>query len=283
MRMCIESVSQVLEEKDAHISFPVGMILGPETNQYTRKHLTKTSRDYPRIVPAFSWDFLVILFMCLPFCPRKGQHINKFDPHPFPGQSGEVVYVCWAFVPRSYTQNTINPRTQTTKLQQERADSGSFLFLLWTRNCLVPLFLIISPSFPFVSHCFLLFWCKRWGLGQEIDFPVSSRTTCIFRPETNHNRVRAPIFLARFSGGFGACHSYCLHSLPKNTRILLWTILLKFWPAFRNLWKDNNDNFRIFELEHTFPSFGAGGIHFSLELGKYWQVWPLCKLETGLG
>ena len=31
--------------------------------------------------------------MCFPFSPRKTQHINKFDPHLFPGQSREVVYV----------------------------------------------------------------------------------------------------------------------------------------------------------------------------------------------
>ena len=37
--------------------------------------------------------------MCFPFCPGKRQHINKFDPHPFPGQSREVVYVYWLFSP----------------------------------------------------------------------------------------------------------------------------------------------------------------------------------------
>ena len=35
--------------------------------------------------------------MCFPFCPGKRQHINKFDPHPFPGQSREVVCVYWFF------------------------------------------------------------------------------------------------------------------------------------------------------------------------------------------
>ena len=60
-----------------------------------------------RIVPGLSrdcrfisWDFLGNLFMCFPFPPRKRQHINKVDPHPLPGQSREVVYVYWFFLPR---------------------------------------------------------------------------------------------------------------------------------------------------------------------------------------
>ena len=38
--------------------------------------------------------------MCFPFSPRKRQHINKFEPHPFPGQSRKIVYVYWFFLPR---------------------------------------------------------------------------------------------------------------------------------------------------------------------------------------
>ena len=66
--------------------------LGPAENTQT-----KCSRDCPGIVLGLSRDclgiFLRMLFMCFPFRPRKGQNINKFDPHPFPGQSREVVYV----------------------------------------------------------------------------------------------------------------------------------------------------------------------------------------------
>ena len=54
---------------------------------------TGLSGDYPGTVSAFSWDFLLILFMCFLFSPREGQHINKFEPHPFLGQSRKVVYV----------------------------------------------------------------------------------------------------------------------------------------------------------------------------------------------
>ena len=40
------------------------------------------------------------------FRPRKGQHVNKFDPHPFLGQSQEVVYVYSFFRPpnKCFTQ-----------------------------------------------------------------------------------------------------------------------------------------------------------------------------------
>ena len=57
------------------------------------------SRDCPGTLPAFSLDFLGILFMCFPFSPGKRETHKQFDPHPFPGQSHEVVYVYWFFSP----------------------------------------------------------------------------------------------------------------------------------------------------------------------------------------
>ena len=33
--------------------------------------------------------------MCFPFSPGKGETHKQFDPHPFLGQSREVVYVYW--------------------------------------------------------------------------------------------------------------------------------------------------------------------------------------------
>ena len=38
--------------------------------------------------------------MCFPFSPRRRETHKQFDPHPFPGQSREVVYVYWFFAPR---------------------------------------------------------------------------------------------------------------------------------------------------------------------------------------
>ena len=61
------------------------------------------SRDCPGTLPAFSWDFLGILFMCFPFSWGKRETHKQFDPHPFPGQSREVVYVYWFFLPRKIT------------------------------------------------------------------------------------------------------------------------------------------------------------------------------------
>ena len=40
----------------------------------------------------------VFKVMCFPFPPRKGQHMNKFEPHPFRGQSREVVDAYWLAV-----------------------------------------------------------------------------------------------------------------------------------------------------------------------------------------
>ena len=37
--------------------------------------------------------------MCFPFSPEKWETHKQFDPHPFPGQSREVVYVYWFFSP----------------------------------------------------------------------------------------------------------------------------------------------------------------------------------------
>ena len=70
---------------------------------WTRKHINKIftglSRDYPGTVPAFSWDFLGILFMCFPFPPGKGETHKQLEPHPFPGQSHKGVYVHWLLSP----------------------------------------------------------------------------------------------------------------------------------------------------------------------------------------
>ena len=60
------------------------------------------SRDCPGTIPAFSSDFLGILFMCFPFSPGKRETHKQFDPHPFPGQSREVVYVYWFFCPPKF-------------------------------------------------------------------------------------------------------------------------------------------------------------------------------------
>ena len=37
--------------------------------------------------------------MCFPFSPGKRETHKQFDPHPFPGQSREIVYVYWFFCP----------------------------------------------------------------------------------------------------------------------------------------------------------------------------------------
>ena len=70
--------------------------LGPEKktmNTKTHKH----SFHGPGILLRFPANFVYDL-MCFPFSPRKKQHINKFDPHPCPGQSPKkVVDVYWFF------------------------------------------------------------------------------------------------------------------------------------------------------------------------------------------
>ena len=67
-------------------------------------------QNFPGIVPGlsrdcpgFSWDFLGILFMCFHFSPGKRETHKQFDPHPFPGQSREFVYVYCFFCPPKCT------------------------------------------------------------------------------------------------------------------------------------------------------------------------------------
>ena len=70
--------------------------LGPEIktiNKKTHQH------NFAGTVPSFSRDFLGMLFMCFPFSSKKTQHINKFDPHPFPGQARMFMFI--DFLPRT--------------------------------------------------------------------------------------------------------------------------------------------------------------------------------------
>ena len=46
-----------------------------------------------KIVPAIFGDFLAVAYVIQYFPPRTRQHLNNFDPHPFPGRSRKVVYV----------------------------------------------------------------------------------------------------------------------------------------------------------------------------------------------
>ena len=77
------------------------IVLGPEkpTNKkHINRHFTGTIPDCPGTVPAFwgeiSWEFCLCVSL---FVHNKGQHTNKFDPHPFPGQSREVVLYLFAW------------------------------------------------------------------------------------------------------------------------------------------------------------------------------------------
>ena len=57
------------------------------------------SRDCPGILPAFSWDFLGILFMCFPFsCGERETH-KQFDPPPFPDNPAKLFIFIGFFSP----------------------------------------------------------------------------------------------------------------------------------------------------------------------------------------
>ena len=72
---------------------------------------TKFSRDCPSIIPGLSRDspglllrFPGNLVYVFPFFfPGRRETHKQFDPHPFPGQSREVVYVYWFFAPQRKT------------------------------------------------------------------------------------------------------------------------------------------------------------------------------------
>ena len=51
------------------------------------------SRDCPALFLRFPGNFVYVF----PFFPVKRGNTKQFDPHPFPGQSREVVYVYWFF------------------------------------------------------------------------------------------------------------------------------------------------------------------------------------------
>ena len=73
--------------------------------KHINKILTGLSRDYPGTVPGLSRPFPEISWefcLCVSLSPgEKGETQKQFDPHPFPGQSREVVYVYWFFLPRT--------------------------------------------------------------------------------------------------------------------------------------------------------------------------------------
>ena len=77
------------------------LLLGPETpvnkgtpiKQHFHGIVPGFSRTCPGVLPKFPENF-VYSFL---FSPKV--HINKCDPHSFPGQSPEVVHVYWFFRP----------------------------------------------------------------------------------------------------------------------------------------------------------------------------------------
>ena len=87
---------------------------GPER---INKKTHKQKLDYPGTVPAFSYDFLGILFM-VPFLLGKREHINKIDPHPFSGQSRKVVYVNWFHSPPGPKSNGWSRGSSEINLQR---------------------------------------------------------------------------------------------------------------------------------------------------------------------
>ena len=50
--------------------------------------------------------------MCFPFSSGKGETHKQFDPHPFPGQSREVVHVYWFFSPPSVSYVFVDDGTR---------------------------------------------------------------------------------------------------------------------------------------------------------------------------
>ena len=52
-----------------------------------------------QLAQAVSWHFLWTSFTCFLFHPTSSRHMDNFDPHPFPGQSQEIVYVSWFCCP----------------------------------------------------------------------------------------------------------------------------------------------------------------------------------------
>ena len=73
----------------------VSAVSGPEKPINKQAHKQSLHRTVPGLsqdCPGIFLRFPGICFLCFRFRPRKGQHVNRFDPHPFPGQSQEVVF-----------------------------------------------------------------------------------------------------------------------------------------------------------------------------------------------
>ena len=145
------------------------------------------SRDSPSIFLRFPGNVVDVL----PFPWEKTQHINKFDPHPFPGQSRKVAYVYWFFSPDQwgfwgvsslppgyrpfasllclfwpFPQNSLGPGKSG-----KRGEQGLFLrylLTLWHSNCCLLLLVRHNMGFaktvPSLETDLLpLLMLTRWG------------------------------------------------------------------------------------------------------------------------
>ena len=115
--------------------------INKETHTHTHTFFTGSSRE-DRDCPEIFLRFPGILFMCFPFSPRRRQHINTFDPHPFPGQSRKVVYVCWVFCPLDDAHPWLGTPFRSSQVSVNSRNFGpSFkvmdvgAFVTWMRIC----------------------------------------------------------------------------------------------------------------------------------------------------
>ena len=71
--------------------------------------------------------------MCVPFSPRKRQHINKFDPHPFSGQSQEGCLCFLVFFSPDVRIGNVTPAREDfleTKKKVSLSDAMGLAFFL---------------------------------------------------------------------------------------------------------------------------------------------------------
>ena len=61
--------------------------------------------------------------MCFPFSPGKGETHKQFDPHPFPGQSREFVYVYFIWIQKGFTAEPLR-NDSGANFQRNDSDSG---------------------------------------------------------------------------------------------------------------------------------------------------------------
>ena len=157
------------------------------------------SRDSPGLFLRFPGNFIYVF----PFFPRKkGKTHKQFDPHPFPGQSREVVYVYWFFSPpNDYPKNLFglffNPKRQFWLFGLFEITSENALS--WWHGRFATRFARIDSRESFAIET-PIFIASPADSPESLEFPI--RTNHVTKCTVKHGKLAIFRVIFRFSGYF---------------------------------------------------------------------------------